>query len=472
MTIRSLYGRSHGPTRVSTVLSADDLRALSRQILDMTTADTMIVNVSHLAVGITRVMRGEVRMNDSGDTLIVSLTSRFGRRVAMRLNINQTDITSLRQAAQYLERVASQQIGDPVNIAMPIPPRTYLPNTTWHDSTMSAFHEARHAAVETVVAPVVQAGLTTSASVGVMLMSRSHADKQGMLAAGQSTDSEVTVTAWNPDGKGSGWAGATARDWNTLQLGKISEDAIRLTRLAAKPVAVEPGRRTAILDRPAVAQLVARMGWAFNADRILGGSGPLFDRVTNKPRMGERVFDPRVTLSSDPNDPDGGYLPFNTDGYPLVPMTWVGTGGILQNMAFNTFSAAMQGVAPANDDPRSLRMSGGPTTVEEMIATCKEGIYVNRFSQVTDLEYTSGMMTGLTNGACFYIKDGKIVKSIRHFRFLESPWHFLNRVLAIGPPERTAFGYSPWQEGWPVSPTIVPPLMIRDFNFTALADNV
>jgi len=459
-------------TMKTPILSADELRTLSRRILEMTTAETTVVRVHHIASGIARVMRGEVHLSDSGDTLSIGLTSRFGQRVAMHLDINQIDPASLRHAVQYLERVASQQPGDPVETRMPIPPRTYLPNTTWHDTTAAAFDDARHAAIEMVTAPVVRAGLVTSACVGVTLVSRSYADKQGMLAAGQSSDSEVTVTAWNPNGKGSGWAGQATREWETLDVTKVADEAIRLTKLAANPVIAEPGRRTAILDRPAVAQLVARMGWAFNADRVLNGGGPLYDHVKEKPRLGERVFDPRITLSSDPNDREGGYLPFNMDGYPLVPMTWVGTGAIFQHLAYNTYSAAIHGISPANDDPRSLRMSGGTSSVEEMIANCKEGIYVNRFSQVSDVDYTSGMMTGLTNGACFYIKDGKITKSLRQFRFLASPWHFLNRVEMIGPSERTAFGYAPWQEGWPVSPTIVPPLMVRDFNFVGLADNV
>jgi predicted Zn-dependent protease len=215
------------------------------------------------------------------------------------------------------------------------------------------------------------------------------------------------------------------------------------------------------------------MGGEFNAGRVLNGSGPLYDRIVNKPRLGQRIFDPRVTLSSDPNDPDGGYLPFNPWGWPLVPMTWVGTGGVFENIAYETELAASMGVTPANDPPRSLRMSGGPTTVEEMIANCKLGIYVNRFSHLSGIDESSGAMTGLTNGGCYLVRNGKIEKSVRHFRFIESPWHFLNRVEAIGSSERTAFGYAPWQEGgWPVAPTIVPPLMIRDFNFGALSDAV
>jgi len=81
-------------------------------------------------------------------------------------------------------------------------------------------------------------------------------------------------------------------------------------------------------------------------------------------------------------------------------------------------------------------------------------------------------MTGVTTGGCFLVRNGKIEKAIKDFRFVESTYFFLNRLIAIGATERTAFGYAPWHGEWPIAPTIVPPVMVRDFNFTALADAV
>jgi hypothetical protein len=55
-----------------------------------------------------------------------------------------------------------------------------------------------------------------------------------------------------------------------------------------------------------------------------------------------------------------------------------------------------------------------------------------------------------------------------------------NRLIAVGTPERVAFGFnssgSPHRyerlEDWPPPPVIAPPLMVRDFNFTALSDAI
>lgn len=182
-------------------------------------------------------------------------------------------------------------------------------------------------------------------------------------------------------------------------------------------------------------------------------------------------MDERVTISSDPNDPEGGYLPFNDQGFPLIPMTWV-EQGVVTHLAWDTDIAAQSGVTPANDPPQSLRVHGGPTSVEEMIANCKEGVYVRRVGQLLLVDSPSGMVTGVTTGGCFLVKNGKIEKSIKNFRFLASPWFIFNKLEALGPTERTAFGYAPWAGEWPIPPVIVPPVMVRDFNFVALADAV
>jgi len=456
----------------SPVLSPDALRALAEYTLSLTSADTVRVRITHVAIGSARVARDRLRVRSSGDRVQFELDMAFGQRVGAGLDINQLDPASLRQAVAYLERTAHEQRGDPTSITMPVAPRTYLPNTCWHESTAAAFGDAAHVVVPPLVRPILEAKLHASAFVGVYLHSTVFATKEGILATGQETDVEMNVTGWTADGKGSGWAGQVTRDWNMLHPDAVAAESLRLTQLAANPVAFEPGRRVAILDRPAVAQLVRAMGSAFDAASTWRGQTPLYNRATRRPKIGEHIMDPRITVSTDPNDREGGYLPFDRAAYPLVPMTFV-ERGVHTHLAYDAYTAASHGIVPANDAPDSLRMSGGPTSVADMIAGCKEGIYVNRlgFIEGAGSDPVSGMLTGVTTGACFLVRDGKIEKSIKPLRFLVSPWLLFNQLEAIGSTERTAFGSSPWFGDWPIAPTIVPPLMVRDFNFVALAAN-
>lgn len=473
-----LHAREHIPADASSpVLAPETLRAIAREFLSYTAADTASVTVNHIAIGMARIALGRVRMQDNGDEMQLSLVTQFGQRALVGMTMTQVDATSLRQAAAYLDRAARELPGDPASLVMPVSPRTYLPTTTWRVSTAAAFQGARHAAVASLIEPVLDAGMSASAFVGAYARSTAYANKQGVMAAGAETDAELVVTGWASDGVSSGWAGHAARDWTTLDPDRVAQRVIEMTRRAEHPVAFEPGRHTVILDRPAVAQIVRAMGTCFDARRTLSGSTPLYNPATRRARLGERIMDARVTISSDPNDPDGGYLPFNRVGDPLRAMTWV-DHGVHAHLAFRADFAAQMGYAAANDPPSALRVTctskTDMVTVEEMIASCSDGVYVNRLSYIDGAgdDPTVGLLTGVTSGGCFLVRKGKIGKAIKNLRFVDSPWLFLNRIEAIGVPERAPFGYAPWAGNWPIDPTIVPPLMIRDFNFSALADAV
>jgi predicted Zn-dependent protease len=441
--------------------------AHATDILSMMDTSWASVRIDHVATSVTRVAHDRVRLTNDGDELTVELEMADGGRQGVNLIVNQLDPASIRDAVQYLRQLARAQRGDPTPNVVRRPPRTYLPNTSWYPATAAALNEAPTQLIPALTQPLFDAGFGASAFVGVRARSTALLHTGGISAAGHDTDTEVTLTGWTVDEKGSGWAGQAARNWATLDPAAVARQAVHLTRLSQNPVAFEPGRRLTILGRPAVAQIMYRLARDIDA---LAGVTPLFDDA-HRPKIGQRVFDARVTLSSDPHDPDGGYLPFDYRGYPLKPAVWI-EHGVLRQVPMYAVGAAEFGLSDANDPPQSIRMDGGPSTIDEMIANCAEGIYVNRIAALESVDRRTGMMTGVTNGGCFLVRHGKIEKSIRDLRFLDSPYFFLNRLQAVGPTARSAFGYSPTQDEWPLAPTIVPPIMVQDFNFIAMADAV
>jgi len=458
------------------LLSADSLREIAQEALDASSADIMSVLVHHIASGVTRVTENHVRLSDSGETLRIELEVRFGDCTASRVTFNQADPGAIRTAVQYAERAAKEMGGDPglTTRAMPISPRTFLKGSVWHENTAAAMAEERQTIVPTLLQPLIDEKLRAAAFVGVYAHAKMYANKQGLFSMGQETDAEITVTGRTRNESGilgsPGWAGQAAREWKTLDPTAVGTEAARITKLAANAVAYEPGRRLTILDRPAVAQMLRVVGRDFDAFSTHRWMTPLAGF-----KIGQKVWDERIDLSSDPNDPEGGYITSDDWGFPLSPMSWL-SGGKLDNLAYNAYYAAQMGVTQSNDAPESLRMQavmrGHTQTVDEMIAGAKEAILVNRLTDITVLSSRTGLMTGFTQGGCFLIKDGKIVKPVKDFRFVESMYFILNRLVAIGTPKRTAFGYAPWHGNWPIAPTIVPPVMISDFNFVALAEAV
>jgi len=222
---------------VAPVIPPEQLKTIAQEFLGFTAADTASITIHHVAIGMARVALGRVRMQDNGDQLELSLMTQFGQRAQVGLEISQVDTTSLRNAAAYLDRAARELPGNPTRAGMPVPPRTYLPNTTWREGTAVAFAGARHAAVPALIEPVLDAGIMASAFVGVYAHSTAFANKTGILATGQETDAELVVTGWTTDGKSAGWAGQAAREWYALDPAAVAARAIELTRRSANAVA-------------------------------------------------------------------------------------------------------------------------------------------------------------------------------------------------------------------------------------------
>jgi predicted Zn-dependent protease len=305
----------------------------------------------------------------------------------------------------------------------------------------------------------------------------------GRCAWGEATDSEITVTARTTDGTASGWSGHAARDWTQLRPERVVDEAMDLALRGQHPVRVEPGRYTAILGPAAVGQFLATGVAAFSA-KLTDAGGTPFSLIGSpdghRSKLYQRVMDERITLTTDPADVVGGHYPFfRQDGYPSGQTTWV-KDGVLQELSYDEGYGSQRGKTPRNL-PYAIRMSGGTTSIAEMIANCQRGIYVHRLSGVRLVDPFSGAMVGVTRDGCFLIKNGKIETPVMNFRFFESPFIAFNKILALGVPERVAFGmqsgigteYDGWSRPpWPLSPVIVPPLMIRDFNFSASSDAV
>ena len=84
---------------------------------------------------------------------------------------------------------------------------------------------------------------------------------------------------------------------------------------------------------------------------------------------------------------------------------------------------------------------------------------VTRLWYLRPIDQRTLMYTGLTRDGTFLVENGRITRSIKNFRFNDSPLIMLNKVDAIGPSVRTSGG-------------VFPAIKARDFSFTSLSDAV
>ena len=279
------------------------------------------------------------------------------------------------------------------------------------------------------------------------------------------TKAQYSVTVRDSNGGASGWAGRDHYDWTRIDMEQLSTIALEKCLAMRNPVGVEPGRWTVILEPQAVCDFTASAFSSSALYRPFNESGKpwVYSEGKSVSHIGQRVFDPRITVTMDCMDPDLGSVPFTSGGTPLLPMTWVDQG-VLSALAYNQpYAVRKLGLPDGRPSDGSFRMSGETTTIEDMIATTKRGLRITRFSNVQIIDRPSLLSVGYTRDGIWLIENGKITKPVKNFRFTESPMFALNNVEQLGVPQRVFR---------PSAPVVVPPLKIRDFNLSSLADAV
>jgi predicted Zn-dependent protease len=197
--------------------------------------------------------------------------------------------------------------------------------------------------------------------------------------------------------------------------------------------------------------------------------------------LGEKVVDERITISADPLDPDLGFAPFSIlegvmggdmfDQSVYHPATWI-TRGVLTNLAYDRrWAIARLGKNEGLPNSGAFRMSGGDTSMEEMIETTKRGVLVTRFVNIVELDFQSQLYRGYTRDGLWLIENGKISKPVKNMAFTESILFALNNILQLGKPQRIYNPNVALKNAIP-QPTVVPTLKIREFSFTALSDAI
>jgi len=290
------------------------------------------------------------------------------------------------------------------------------------------------------------------------------ANSKGTFAYHVGSDCGFTVTVRSDDGTGSGWASSYANDVARMDTNRASGLALGKALDSRDAKALEPGKYTVILEPSAAVQLVSNMMQAFDA-RLADEGRSFLSKEGGGTRRGEKLFDERVRIYSDPLDPDVPVATWEQDGRPRARTPWV-EKGVVENLYYSRYWAQKQEVA-AVPAPGNLVMAGGAESTAELIAGTARGILVTRLWYIRTVDPQSQLYTGLTRDGTFYIEDGKIRHPVRNFRFNESPVIMLNNLESLGRPERVVA--SSGLDGMPV---MMPAMKIREFTFTSLSDAV
>ena len=443
------------------LLTREEAQALIQRVVAMSKADGIDVQVG--GGYSTNVRFADNQMSTAGavNDFTVAVQSWFGKKHAV-VQTNEISDTALRAAVDKSERLAKLAPDDPE--AMPMLGQqnhrvveAYFPSV----AAMSAEDRARVAL--TALEPA--RGANDLRAAGFLLNNAGATalgNSKGLFAYHRSTNANFTLTVRTTDGTGSGWAGAEHNDASKVDFAAVSRRAIEKARLSRSPAAVEPGRYTVILEPQAVGDICQLIGFYADARATDEGRSP-FVKQGGGTKIGEKIMDERISVYADPFDPQVLAQPFDGDGLPLGRQVFI-ENGVLKTLYYSRFWAQKKGVQPTGA-PTSFLMSGGTSTVDDMIRSTERGILVTRLWYLREVDPRTILYTGLTRDGTFLIENGKISRAVKNFRFNDSPLFMLNNLEMLGQPVRLAGT----EAGGAV---VVPPLKVRDFNFTSLSDAV
>jgi predicted Zn-dependent protease len=443
------------------VMPREQAQAIIEKVVKMSKADEVSMNINSGYQADIRFAANQMSTSGGVVNAQIGIQSTIGKKHAVAVTNDLSD-ESLRRAVEQSETLARLSPDDPEN--MPgLGPQTYLPVNSYFDSTANLSPEDRARAALTALEPARRAGdLKAAGFLIVNAGANALGNSKGLFAYNRSTTANYTLTVRTDDGTGSGWAGAEHPDWKQIDFPGLASHTIDKARLSRNPVAIEPGRYTVILEPQAVGDLVQLMAFALAA-RSADEGRSAFAKQGGGNKIGEKIVDSRVTIFSDPQDPQLLAQPYDGQGLPLSRQVWV-ENGMLKQLFYSRFWAQKQGKV-ATGFPSSVKMQGGTTSVDDMIKSTPRGILVTRLWYLRQVDPRTILYTGLTRDGTFLIENGKISKAIKNFRFNESPLFLLSNLEAIGPAVR--IGGS--EAGGPV---VMPTIKAKDFNFTSLSDAV
>lgn len=405
------------------------------------------------------------------------------------VELNDTTDAALVAAARRAERFARMRQESPNDeLLVRRPLELATTPRLFSDATYQLDADHRAAAALSLAKTAQEAGMLSAGYIEVSAVGMGVMDTLGRFRYFPYTQARYSVTVRDPQGTGSGWAGVDHYDWAKIDGAKITAIALEKCLKARNPVRVEPGRYTVVLEPQAVGDLVGQLftGWPPPIDRDSSEDpmGPFFKKMMGPlgfAKFGERIMDARITIDSDPMDPELGIPPFSTEqprwhyDQFILPVyhavTWI-ERGVLVNLAYDRdYAITKLGRPQGAPNSGAFRMSGGDTSIEEMIATTKRGLLVTRFDRVILGNYSSQLYRGFTRDGLWLIENGKITHPAQNLVFTESPLFVLNQIEQLGPPQRIYHPNKAPEWGIP-QPAIVPPLKVSDFSFTALSDAV
>jgi PmbA protein len=401
------------------------------------------------------------------DDAVVTVRAVRDGRVGVAVT-NRTNDDALRDLAARAADAAERVRADPDFAGLAAPAE--IPDVGGYDDATAALgpDEQAQLAAEAIAATTDSPayGFFTSGVTEFAVTSTT-----GLKASQRITDATVLVLA-SADGR-SGYATQTSSAVAAIDPRACAAEAAEKAARTSGAREVEPRAYAAVLEPYALAELLQYFAWD-----SFGALGLLEERSYLAGRLGERVFDEKVTLWDDALDPCGLPKAFDFEGVPKQRVTLV-ENGIARGVVWDRRSAkraggdvhstghappvGLQAYGPL---PFALSLAGGDAaSLDELVAAVDDGIYITRVHYLGIVDPRRGVLTGMTRDGTFRIRNGKIAEPLVNLRFTVAMPDLLADVPALSRTVTLVNQSDFYGERYPLG-ALMPAIATAQFNIT------
>lgn len=448
------------------LLTEKEARAICEKLLSYVRAEDAAVavnseNYSHLRFAANAFTTSGARENvNVGVTVWIDKK----RGSASTNEINDESLNATVVQAEQLARIS------PVDreYLPTVSAQTYKPVNAYAEATSNISLTGRARTINDCIAACEKAGVVGAGFHQARGMAGASATRNGNFIFDRSSLVSLSTTARTSDGTSSGYFLRNHFDVRKLDTARVAREAIRKALESRSPRTLEPGVYPAILEPQAVADLLSFFAFSFDARSAEEGRSP-FSAPGGKTKVGEKIFDERINIYSDPWNTELPGSQAAQGGIPAQKVDLV-RAGVLENLIYSRFWAKQKGKEPTPGPVNTiLESSQAPVAVEDMIKSMDRGLLLGRFWYIRSVDPRISLQTGLTRDGIWYIERGKIQYPVKNFRFNQSILQLLapGNVDMIGRPERV--GSSEGQGG---NAALLPALKVHEFHFTSQSEAV
>jgi len=211
---------------VADLLTRDEAKRLADRVLARSKAEGCLVSIGSGQDGNTRFAANEISTSGDSSNAVLTVQSRFGKRVAAATT-NVFDDAGLARAVETSERLAQLSPENPELMPL-LPPQTPAVVAAAFPATERLDAATRADAVRVATDASVRAGTIAAGFIQRAAGADAVANSAGLFAYHRSTQAVYTLTVRTPDGAGSGWAGTAHNDWARITSpATLAERAIR-----------------------------------------------------------------------------------------------------------------------------------------------------------------------------------------------------------------------------------------------------